>query len=160
MICSIKPQVAFFFTRKIACKNHVHPQYTVQHRYDRFRPHGSAIHGGHGHPSLGPMWGNYGLMTIPRCKNATDLASDPIRTWSEAMRSSSCAWWSRQVGPTNKIGRGFTWWATTLVTTGLSLFLLLSGVIAHDSWGEPLGLMLIWGYWEYKTNREKSTKNN
>ena len=58
--------------RKIACKNHVHPQYTVQHRYDRFRPHGSAIHGGHGHPSLGPMWGNYGLMTIPRCKNATE----------------------------------------------------------------------------------------
>lgn len=57
-------------------------------------------------------------------------------------------------------GRGFTWWVTTLVTTGLSLFLLLSGVIAHDSRGEPLGLMLIWGYREYKTNREKLTKNN
>ena len=153
MICSIKPQLASL-TRKIACKNHVHPiQYD---RYDRFRPIPMAV------PFMvamviHPIWGNYGLMTIPRCKNATNL--DPHMKRSNEviqLRMMIAAKWVLQ----KKIGRGFTWWVTTLVTTGLSLFLLLSGVIAHDSWGESLGLMLIWGYREYKTNREKSTKNN
>ena len=69
MICSIKPQLASL-TRKVACKNHVHPiQYD---RYDRFRPIPMAV------PFMvamviHPIWGNYGLMTIPRCKNATNL---------------------------------------------------------------------------------------